>query len=237
MSEHAPESWRRIIRRRLAIVLTLFAAWGITIEARLLYLQVYQHDAYVARAERQHKRTLDVAAKRGDILDRNDRVLAFSVDAESIYAVPSEIGDAGKTIAALCTVLDGCNAEFRATVRERLSRRRAFAWVKAAGVSRRGPQSRRARSRGYRIHDGAPPVLPEHLARSARDRIRGSRQPGTRRHRSGLQPAHQGAVRHRPDPDRRAPPRIQPDRASPDDGCDRAASRSTRCCSGSRNAS
>jgi cell division protein FtsI (penicillin-binding protein 3) len=130
VSEHAPESWRRTIRRRLVIVLTLFAAWGITIEARLLYLQVYQHDAYVARAERQHKRTLDVAAKRGDILDRNDRVLAFSVAADSICAVPSEIRDPGKAIAALCTVLDGCNAEFRASLRERLSRRRAFAWVK-----------------------------------------------------------------------------------------------------------
>ena len=130
MSQHAPESWRRTIRRRLAIVLMLFGAWGVTIEARLLYLQVYQHDAYVARAERQHKRTLDVAAKRGDILDRNDRVLAFSADAESIYAVPSEIDDARKTVAALCTVLDGCNAEFRASVLDRLSRRRAFAWVK-----------------------------------------------------------------------------------------------------------
>ena len=130
MSEHAPESWRRTIRRRLVIVLTLFAAWGITIEARLLYLQVYQHEAYVARAERQHKRVVDVAAKRGDILDRNDRVLAFSVDADSIYAVPSEIGAPGKIVAALCGVLDGCNAEFRAMLRERLNRPRAFAWVK-----------------------------------------------------------------------------------------------------------
>jgi cell division protein FtsI (penicillin-binding protein 3) len=130
VSEHAPDTWRRTIRRRLAIVLTLFAAWGITIEGRLLYLQVYQHDAYVARAKRQHKRTLDVAAKRGDILDRNDRVLAFSVDADSIYAVPSEIADPGKTSAALCAVLDGCDAEFRATLRERLSRPRPFAWVK-----------------------------------------------------------------------------------------------------------
>ena len=210
MSQHAPESWRRTIRRRLAIVLTLFAAWGITIEARLLYLQVYQHDAYVARAERQHKRTLDVAAKRGDILDRNDRVLAFSVDADSICAVPSEIRDPGKTIAALCTVLDGCNAEFRATLRDRLSRRRRVRVGQTASVSRRSPQGRRAGSRGHRVHDGAAPVLPEHVARGARDRVRRARQPGARRHRSGLQPAHQGTVRHSPDPDRRAAPRVQP---------------------------
>jgi cell division protein FtsI (penicillin-binding protein 3) len=108
----------------------LFAAWSVAIEARLVYLQVFQHDAYVARAERQHKRTVDVAAKRGEILDRNDRVLAFSVDADSVYAVPSEIRDSEKTVAALCRVLDGCDASYRGMLRERLGRRRAFVWVK-----------------------------------------------------------------------------------------------------------
>ena len=39
-------------------------------------------------------------AKRGDILDRRGRVLATSVDADSIYAVPSEIDDATATVAA-----------------------------------------------------------------------------------------------------------------------------------------
>ena len=131
MSEHAPEPWRRTIRRRLAVVLALFGAWGLAIEARLVYLQVYQHDAYVARAERQQKRTVDVAPKRGEILDRNDRVLAFSVDAESIYAVPSEIREPEQIISALCGVIDRCDAEFRRTLRERLGgRRRAFVWVK-----------------------------------------------------------------------------------------------------------
>ena len=130
MSEHAPDSWRRTIRRRLAIVLVLFGVWSAVIEARLVYLQVYQHDVYVTRAERQHKRTLEVAAKRGEILDRNDRILAFSVDAESIYAVPSEIRDPDHTANAICSALDGCDREFRSALRERLGRHRAFVWVK-----------------------------------------------------------------------------------------------------------
>ena len=49
----------------------------------------------VARAERQqnaHRRRSP--AKRGDILDRNGRLLAYSVDADTIYAVPTEIDDA-----------------------------------------------------------------------------------------------------------------------------------------------
>ena len=38
-------------------------------------------------------RTVETTAKRGDILDRDGRVLAYSVDADSIYAVPTEISD------------------------------------------------------------------------------------------------------------------------------------------------
>ena len=84
MTELAPDAWRRAVRGRLTFVLAFFGVWAAAVEARLVYLQVLQHDAYVARAERQHKRTVEVPAKRGEILDRNDRVLAFSVDADSI---------------------------------------------------------------------------------------------------------------------------------------------------------
>ena len=50
-------------------------------------------------AERQQMRTIVAPAKRGDILDRHGRVLATSVDADSIYAVPSEISNAGEATA------------------------------------------------------------------------------------------------------------------------------------------
>ena len=63
------------------------------IEARLVYLQVVQHAELTARAERQQSRTIEAPAKRGDILDRHGRILAYSVDADTIYAVPTEIDD------------------------------------------------------------------------------------------------------------------------------------------------
>ena len=47
----------------------------------------------VERAERQQMQTRTLAAKRGDIVDRKGRVLATSVDADTIYAVPSAIDD------------------------------------------------------------------------------------------------------------------------------------------------
>jgi cell division protein FtsI (penicillin-binding protein 3) len=130
VTELAPDAWRRAVRGRLTLVLAFFGVWAAAVEARLVYLQVLQHDAYVARAERQHKRTVEVPAKRGEILDRNDRVLAFSVDADSIYAVPSEIREPGRIAATLCAALDACDGDFRSGLRERLGRRRAFVWVK-----------------------------------------------------------------------------------------------------------
>ena len=70
--------------------------WVAGIEARLLTLQVVQHDDLVARAERQQMSTVPAPAKRGEIFDRNGRLLAYSVDADTIYAVPTEISDPAK---------------------------------------------------------------------------------------------------------------------------------------------
>ena len=92
-------------------------------------------------------RTLDVAAKRGEILDRNDRVLAFSADAESAYAVPSEIREPDRLVAALCGALEGCDGKFRTDLRERLGRPRAFVWVKRHVSRWRRGRLRRSSSR------------------------------------------------------------------------------------------
>ncbi|MBI3047945.1 MAG: transpeptidase family protein [Acidobacteria bacterium] len=122
--------WRTIVRRRLVIAAAGLVAWSAAIEARLVYLQVARHADLTARAERQQLRTVETAAKRGDILDRNGRVLAFSVDAESIYAVPTDIADPERAAAALCRALDDCHARERQAIADRIRRGRAFAYVR-----------------------------------------------------------------------------------------------------------
>ena len=49
-------------------------------------------------------------------------MLATSVDADSIYAVPSEIDDAASAVAQLCGALGDCTARDRQTLTERLRR-------------------------------------------------------------------------------------------------------------------
>jgi cell division protein FtsI (penicillin-binding protein 3) len=123
-------SWRNTLKRRLLVAAVGLVLWTVAIEARLVYLQVFRQAELVARAERQQMRTIPAPAKRGEILDRRGRVLAYSVDAESIYAVPSEIEQPRKAVAALCGALEDCTAKEREALLERFGRQRAFVYVR-----------------------------------------------------------------------------------------------------------
>jgi cell division protein FtsI (penicillin-binding protein 3) len=124
------DAWRRTLRRRLIAIAVLFAIWGVAIQARLVHLQVFRHEEFVAKAERQHMRTLTVPALRGDIVDRDNRVLATSASVDTIYAVPSEIDDPQQTAARLCRALDDCDGETRAGLYDRLTKKKPFQYVK-----------------------------------------------------------------------------------------------------------
>jgi cell division protein FtsI (penicillin-binding protein 3) len=125
-----PFDWRPTLNRRVTVAVIVFASWTAAIEARLIFLQVASHDELAARAELQQMRTVDAPAKRGEIFDRRGRLLAYSVDADTIYAVPTEVDDPKKTSAALCGALEDCDAKERLAIAERLSRQRAFVYVK-----------------------------------------------------------------------------------------------------------
>ena len=130
--QHAPGpfAWRGRVQTRVVATAVAFGLWGAAIEGRLVWLQVVQHDELTARAERQQMRTLEAVAKRGEILDRNGHVLAYSVDAESVYAVPTEIKDPATIARLLCRALDDCDARERQKIEERLGRQRPFAFVR-----------------------------------------------------------------------------------------------------------
>ena len=130
MAEASTHRWRPTLKRRVLVAAVMFLLWAIGIEARLVYLQVFQHDELAARAERQQLRTVPAPAKRGDILDRNGRVLAASADVDSLYAVPSEVDDPSATGAALCDALGDCSKTEQQEVRTRLVRKRPFVYIR-----------------------------------------------------------------------------------------------------------
>ena len=131
MSDPTATAWRAQITSRYTVLVVVFVCWTMAIVARLVFLQVLSYDEMVVRAESQYTRVIDAPAKRGEIYDRNGRLLAFSVDADSIYAVPAQVGDAASVAARLCAVLAECDKKERTALADRLGRRqRSFVYVK-----------------------------------------------------------------------------------------------------------
>jgi len=122
--------WRVTIKRRVTVTAGLLGLWAVGIEARLVYLQVIDHADLVKRADRQQMQTIPLAAKRGDIVDRRGRVLATSVDADTIYAVPSAIDDEAAVVAKLCDAFSDCTKSDRQELVDRLKRQRNFAYIR-----------------------------------------------------------------------------------------------------------
>jgi cell division protein FtsI (penicillin-binding protein 3) len=124
-----PLSWRTTLQSRLMGVAIFFAVWTIGIEARLLYLQVVAHADLQARADRQQLEAIDVPAKRGEILDRHGRVLAYSVDADTIFANPRENEQAEKTATLVCGALNHCDSSMRQAMARALKKETQFAYL------------------------------------------------------------------------------------------------------------
>jgi cell division protein FtsI (penicillin-binding protein 3) len=122
--------WRVTVKRRTIVASVALALWAIGIELRLVDLQVVGRADLMARAERQQLRTIAAPAKRGDIVDRRGRVLATSVDADTIYAVPSDIFDHAAVAARLCDALADCKDRERQGLIDRLRRQKNFAYVR-----------------------------------------------------------------------------------------------------------
>src|SRR5271157_5534287 len=80
-------------RARFWLICLFFFLWAVAIGGRLFWLQIVRHKEFVERAEKQQLRTFEVAPRRGILYDRNLHELAMTVQADSFYAVPSEIDD------------------------------------------------------------------------------------------------------------------------------------------------
>ena len=119
-------------RTRFWLVCLLFLCWALLIAFRLFWLQVVRHQEFMERAEKQQQRTFEVAPRRGILYDRNQRELAITVQVDSIFAVPGEIGDKQAAASALAAVVhtdpdDAQSSEEQITAR--LQAGRSFAWI------------------------------------------------------------------------------------------------------------
>ena len=117
---------------RFWLISGFFLFWALAITTRLFWLQIVNHHDYVERAQKQQQRTFEVAPRRGILFDRNMRELAMTVQVDSVYAVPSEIGDAQAAARTLAPIVHS-DPEDKITrvdqIAHRLEDGKSFAWV------------------------------------------------------------------------------------------------------------
>ncbi len=112
-------------RLRLLIVAGLAALWMTAALGRLAYLQLFCYGDYLARAQRQQQRVVEVTPKRGAIYDRKLHPLAMSIEVDSAFAVPAEIGDQPLAAKLLSSTL-GIPRE---SIETKLASSRSFVWI------------------------------------------------------------------------------------------------------------
>ncbi|WP_425560673.1 peptidoglycan D,D-transpeptidase FtsI family protein [Luedemannella helvata] len=91
--------------RRLRVATTLVLALFVVIGLRLVAIQLTDAKAYAAQGLKDRLHTVPLVAPRGSILDRNNAVLATTVEARYVYADPVEVVDPERTAEQLYQVL------------------------------------------------------------------------------------------------------------------------------------
>lgn len=114
---------RRDSRFWLLVAVVCIASAGVS--ARLVQYQVLEHEVLSARAERQHKRRLEVPATRGAILDREGRELAVSLTTQALFAHPWRIQDPAGTAELIAPIVDPTRSE----IVTRLRSKKPFVWI------------------------------------------------------------------------------------------------------------
>jgi cell division protein FtsI (penicillin-binding protein 3) len=110
-------------RARVGLAILAFAVVYAVIAARLVMFAVAPESHFTRRSVTKDA----VATARPDILDRNGLILATDVRAPSLFAEPRKIIDVDEATELLTAVLPDLDAT---ELRDRLSSRRGFVWLK-----------------------------------------------------------------------------------------------------------
>ena len=112
---------------RSKFVVAALAVAFLGLAGRAAYVQVFGNDFFQRQGEVRYARTLELPANRGKIFDRNGLLLASSVVAQSIWAIPEDVDKADPKLRELAKLLEMPLAELR----KRLSNEdKTFVWIK-----------------------------------------------------------------------------------------------------------
>src|ERR1044072_3509927 len=116
---------------RVLFVAAFIGFWMLLVCARLVYLQFSQYDALANRARQQQQNSIETTPQRGELLDRQERQLARSVQTVSLFFDPEGL-DAETldcTAEQLAQALGMKHDDLAKEFREAQEANRRFIWI------------------------------------------------------------------------------------------------------------
>lgn len=118
-----------ILRKRIFMVYLIMLLFGTIIFLRLTYLKVYTKDDYYERALELWTRNAKVEGRRGNIYDRNGKLIVGSELAPSVVVIPKQIKNVTETTEILSEILE-CDKEI---IRKHLTKKVSVEEIKPVG--------------------------------------------------------------------------------------------------------
>ncbi len=106
----------RTARRRQWVVFLVFVLFGAKLAWSLVDIQVLSHTSYLDAAQRQQKKRVVIAPRRGTIYDRNGVALAGNVERYQLYLVPRSIEDVDRFIRDFTAIVPHDESDLRAKI-------------------------------------------------------------------------------------------------------------------------
>lgn len=118
-------------RGRALLVAAFIGFWMLAVSARLVYLQFSQHEGLANRARQQQQNAIETSPQRGELLDRQERQLARSVQTVSLFFDPEGLDAAAMdcTAGQLSQALGVKYADLANQFREAQAEKRRFIWI------------------------------------------------------------------------------------------------------------
>jgi cell division protein FtsI (penicillin-binding protein 3) len=114
--------------RRALWIASALCVWMFVIMGRLAWLQVARHEHYSERAALNQRKEVKVVAARGPIVDREERELAVSAIADSVYVDLKQLKEADRERAA--SALSPLLGFDQSELLKRLTGDSSFLWLK-----------------------------------------------------------------------------------------------------------
>lgn len=111
---------------RSRLIVAGFALAFLGLAGRAAYVQVWGNDFYQQQGEVRFQRTLELPANRGRVLDRNGLILATSVVAQSVWAIPENLDRNHPKLPDMARLLGMPLAELH----QRLDAHPTFVWIR-----------------------------------------------------------------------------------------------------------